>query len=424
MVEKEIYIVYFRDRNKQENFCQGVGNVIQILIIADDDTGMLDAGAPFAKRGIRTEAIIQEPSAALLKESEAVVAVVSTKTRHAPRDQAYQRVYKIARIALEAGVPILYKKTDSALRGPVGAELEALMDAADDNLSFFPAYPDAGRTTVKGVQYVDGVPVGESVFSKDELNPVVQSDIPDILRQTTDAAAVLAGERESQRSEKHQITIFDAENTEAFHRTVKEFLEKTTPRLLAGCAGLACELADLLSFPKSVVPKFPVVKRLFVLCGSSNPVTAEQVDYAAAHGFTRFTLKKEDMTGKEQLLDIRKACVEGKPIILEMEYLLPETVGWPGIKKQELGNLIIESVNQVLLQCMDVLPDYVLFLTGGDTLGTFIQRSGCERIQILGEFSPGVIKNLFYINGKKVYAFSKSGGFGNKELLLQLFNET
>ena len=107
-----------------------------------------------------------------------------------------------------------------------------------------------------------------------------------------------------------------------------------------------------------------------------------------------------------------------------MEYLLPETVGWPGIKKQELGNLIIESVNQVLLQCMDVLPDYVLFLTGGDTLGTFIQRSGCERIQILGEFSPGVIKNLFYINGKKVYAFSKSGGFGNKELLLQLFNET
>ena len=27
-------------------------------------------------------------------------------------------------------------------------------------------------------------------------------------------------------------------------------------------------------------------------------------------------------------------------------------------------------------------------------------------------------------NGKKVYAFSKSGGFGNKELLLQLFNET
>ena len=208
--------------------------MIQILIIADDDTGMLDTGAQFAKRGIRTEVIIQELSTGILQESKAVVAVVNAGTRHTSKEEAYQKICEIAGIAAEAGIPILYKKTDSALRGPVGAELEALMDVADEDLYFFPAYPDAGRTTVKGIQYVDGIPVGKSVFSGDELNPMTESYIPDILRQTADIIVEVAGEKKRQMPERHMITVFDADSTEAFHQTVKDFLKKGTPRLLAG----------------------------------------------------------------------------------------------------------------------------------------------------------------------------------------------
>ena len=397
--------------------------MIQILIIADDDTGMLDTGAQFAKRGIRTEVIIQELSTGILQESKAVVAVVNAGTRHTSKEEAYQKIFEIAGIAAEAGIPILYKKTDSALRGPVGAELEALMYVADEDLYFFPAYPDAGRTTVKGIQYVDGIPVGKSVFSGDELNPMTESYIPDILRQTADIIVEVAGEKKRQMPERHMITVFDADSTEAFHQTVKDFLKKGTPRLLAGCAGLSQELAGILNLPRSGSPKFPVIEKLFVLCGSSNPVTREQMDYAADHGFIRFTLKKEDMTGREQIPAIRKACLEGKSVIVDMEYLLPKMAGRPGITKQELGSLIVESVNQVLLQCMDVLEDHILFLTGGDTLGGFMQLSGCEKIRILGEFSSGIAKNLFYIKGKKVYTISKSGGFGNREILVQLLEE-
>lgn len=397
--------------------------MIQILIIADDDTGMLDTGAQFAERGIRTEAIIQRLSAEILRESKAVVAVVNAGTRHASKEEAYQRICKITRMAVEAGIPILYKKTDSALRGPVGAELGALMDAADEDLYFFPAYPDAGRTTVKGIQYVDGIPVGESVFSRDELNPITESCISDILKQTADVIVEAAGEKKEQVPERHRIILFDAESTEAFHQTVESFLKEGKPRLLAGCAGLSHELAGLLDLPKSESPEFPAVEKLFVLCGSSHPVTGEQMDYAANHGFIRFTLKKEDMTGREQLPAIRKACREGKSVIVDMEYLLPETAGSPGTTKQKLGSLIVESVNQVLFQCMDVLEDHILFLTGGDTLGRFIQQSGCEKIRILGEFSPGIAENLFYIKGKKVYVVSKSGGFGRRELFIQLLEE-
>lgn len=396
--------------------------MIQILIIADDETGMLDTGAQFAQRGIRTEAMIRKPTAEDFRQSEAVVAVVNTGTRHASPDAAYEKVYEISRTALKAGVRILYKKTDSALRGQIGAELKALMDAADDSLYFFPAYPDAGRTTVKGVQYAGGIPVGESVFAKDELNPVTESFIPDILKQTARVLVKLAEPSENWMPEagKRQITVFDAGSTEELHETVKDFLGKCTPRLLAGCAGLSHELADMLKLPKSSSQKFPPVRRIFALCGSSNLITREQMDYAADHGFVRFTLKKEDMTGKTQIPYIRKACAEGRSVIVDMEYLPPETAGELGITKKQLGSLIVDSVNQVLMKCMDMLEDYILFLTGGDTLERFVELSGCERIHILGEFSPGIAMNRFYIEGKEVHTISKSGGFGDRQILIQL----
>lgn len=396
--------------------------MIEILVIADDETGMLDTGARFAQKGIRTEAFIQKPTVEDLKRSEAVAAVVDTKTRHVSREEAYQRVYEISRTAVEAGVRILYKKTDSALRGHIGAELTALMDAADDRLDFFPAYPEAGRTTRKGIQYVDGIPVSESVFGKDELNPMTESYIPEILRKTSDAPVELVEHIEEWKPEKTagRITVFDTENAEDFHRIMECFLKKKTPRLIAGCAGLAGELAERLELPGGSKTTFPAVNKIFALCGSSNPITRAQMDYAEEHGFVRFTLTKEDMTGEKQISRIRAACKEGKSIILDMEYLPPETAEHLGITKEQLGSLIVESVNEALLKCMDVLDGYVLFLTGGDTLGRFVQVSGCERIRILGEFSPGIAMNLFYIEGKEVYTISKSGGFGNKEILIHL----
>lgn len=396
--------------------------MIQILIIADDETGMLDTGAQFAQKGIRTEAMIRKPTVEAFRQSKAAVAVVNTGTRHVSMEEAYRAVYEIAETALKAGVPILYKKTDSALRGHVGAELKALMDAADDSLYFFPAYPDAGRTTVKGIQYVDGVPVGKSVFSKDELNPMTESYIPDILNQTAEVSVVLAEEMKDGilGEGNHKITVFDAESAEELHREVEHFLKKCTPRLLAGCAGLSHELADMLELPKSEKQKFPSVRKIFALCGSSNFITREQMDYAADHGFTRFTLKEEDMSGKEQISDIRKACIAGESIILDMEYLPPDIAEKLGITKKQLGSLIVDSVNRVLMQCLNVLEDYILFLTGGDTLERFIQLSRCEKIRILGEFSPGIAMNLFYIEGKEIYTISKSGGFGNKQILIQL----
>ena len=57
----------------------------------------------------------------------------------------------------------IYKKTDSLLRGNIGAELRALCDAAGSGpLVFAPAYPTGGRTTIDGIHRLEGIPVADA----------------------------------------------------------------------------------------------------------------------------------------------------------------------------------------------------------------------------------------------------------------------
>lgn len=86
------------------------------------------------------------------------------------------------RQAVAQKVPYIYKKTDSALRGNIGAELGALLRASGEQaLPFLPAYPQIGRCTREGVHYIDGQPVAQSVFGIDPFEPVRHSRVADLI---------------------------------------------------------------------------------------------------------------------------------------------------------------------------------------------------------------------------------------------------
>ena len=108
--------------------------------------------------------------------------MIDAETRHLPPSQAGAIVEGIVRRAVEQKVPYIYKKTDSALRGNVGAELGALLAASGEKaLPFLPAYPQIDRCTRGGVHYIEGRPVAESVFGIDPFEPVRHSDIAGLI---------------------------------------------------------------------------------------------------------------------------------------------------------------------------------------------------------------------------------------------------
>jgi len=153
---------------------------MDVLVLADDLTGALEAGARFAGCGI--EARVTADTG--LMETLAPVLVVDTETRHARPAEAARTIYALAREGRDRGARYLYKKTDSTLRGNIGSELGAALRASPGSpLLYVPAYPQMG-STVKGARlYVRGVPVAETGFASDTLNPIAESNILAVLSE-------------------------------------------------------------------------------------------------------------------------------------------------------------------------------------------------------------------------------------------------
>ena len=104
-----------------------------------------------------------------------------------------------------------YKKTDSALRGCIGKELTALCDALGESVEFIPALPEENRITENGIQYVNQVPVAQSIFGKDPFEPVRHSRIADIIHEESEIEVVSIKRREqAEDSDTHCIRVYDA----------------------------------------------------------------------------------------------------------------------------------------------------------------------------------------------------------------------
>ena len=110
--------------------------MIPLLIIADDFTGALDTGVQLSASGARTLVVTDTRLQRISPGTD--VLVLDAETRHLPPQQAADVVSKIVARARELGVSHLYKKTDSALRGNIGAELGAVLSASGERrLVFF-----------------------------------------------------------------------------------------------------------------------------------------------------------------------------------------------------------------------------------------------------------------------------------------------
>ena len=114
----------------------------KLLIVADDLTGGLDTGVQFTRQGITVRVVVDPDPSGKWTRTAAQVLVAVSETRHMPPGDAYETVYRIISAGRQAGIPYFYKKTDSALRGNIGAELGVALKASGaEVLSFLPAYP-------------------------------------------------------------------------------------------------------------------------------------------------------------------------------------------------------------------------------------------------------------------------------------------
>ena len=231
----------------------------KLLIIADDLTGATDAGVQRAKHGVRTLVTIKEDISKIANNLQRKVLVVDTQSRHLPPYQAAARVTDVVRQSIDMGITRFYKKIDSTLRGNVGAELEALMSATMSNkLMFIPAHPKVDRFTKDGYQYVGVIPLHSTSFGGDPLEPITESFIPSILaRQTDTDYHIVPAEAEQAiailRKDQSGIYIFDCASYDDLSRIGHLLHDNDALRIMAGPAGFAELLPDLLDLPRALI---------------------------------------------------------------------------------------------------------------------------------------------------------------------------
>ena len=243
----------------------------KIVVIADDLTGANDTGVQFAKQGLKTLVLLRVPvSPSRLDED---VLVVDTQSRALSPAEAYQKVTETALLFKDRDqFPTLYKKIDSTLRGNLGTEIDAIMDACGLELAVVaPAFPRNGRTTVGGCHFLENTPLEATEIARDPNCPVGESHIPTLIAQQAKrkvghvgiksvlagTEGILAAMRQLSAAGR-QILVCDAWQEDHLKMIALAAVRLEKPILWVGSAGLAEYVPLALGLGAASADKKPV----------------------------------------------------------------------------------------------------------------------------------------------------------------------
>ncbi len=415
--------------------------MIKIVIIADDFTGVLDTGVQFSKLGIPTLVTTDTELDFLSISGDIQVLAIDAETRHASPAAAYNRVYKLAQKAIKSGIPHIYKKTDSTLRGNIGSELVALLDAANQTqLVFAPAFPKNRRVTRRGIQYCGDTEIHKTAFAIDPLNPITTSNIKDILQSQTDISIQLSSVDAyetviSTTPTDKTICVFDASTDEDFHRLGNLMKDYNKSALMAGSAGLAAILPSVIDF--SPVQKKQVLHGEFplVIVGSVNQTSLNQIQDARKNGFPVIALTPEqrlnpayfDSAGSDAFMQTVKQTLSqnGKIVIGTIcdRKQMEDTSAYAkllNIPEEEIPSRIVNNIGRFVRKVLDseITNTFVIF--GGDTLLGVLNSIHYHGIIPVAEIFPGVVLSQIQYKNKNLLLATKAGGFGDNDAITRI----
>jgi uncharacterized protein YgbK (DUF1537 family) len=398
-------------------------------IIADDLTGASDSGVQFAKRGYKTSLLFNYKDNYTWSIDPRVIVVDSDSRAIAP-EAAYERVARLISSLRLPSNHLLFKKVDSTLRGNIQPEVQAVLDTLPKSTVFIvPAYPENGRTTRKGNQYLKGIPVHETEIGRDPKTPVFSSFIPDLFDDpcavidtacTEKGAIFLANHVSDLMKKGYRRIVFDAELNEHL-MTIGGLYSLFPEAVWVGSAGIAEFLSPPLPTDETE-PRLPKLRKpLLFLIGSLSESTQVQVEACSRERFFTFRLDpllllqhkdaagivptylfKEYRAGKHCIvaLDSTEKARQGTAAFAE-ERKLP---------RASVSNLLREAMGKLSTLLVSELAPECLFLTGGDTARSICEYLDIGGINILQELEPGI--PLGRVAGKNFYLVTKAGAFG------------
>ena len=322
-----------------------------MIVIADDITGAAEiAGIAFSK-GHQVSLVCGEGVATNQ------ITVIATDTRSMTEAEAIAETKQLS-LLISHHSSLIYKKTDSALRGHVVAELEALMQATGYKRAvYLPANPSKGRIVRNGIYYIGETPIAETAFSYDPEFPAKTS----ALRERFPDA------------EEKGIIMPDAESEEDIRRIITEYNDGHT--LFAGAADLFS--AFLTSKPTTYHPPINSNNKL-ILCGSTQSKPLEL-------GIPIAPMPKEIYDGSDDLSLWDTSVYDNERGLI---LTIPYTHRTGKEVAVHLRNIMAKMTQQLIKRH----HPKQLIVEGGATAWAALQAIGWSQFVIICQIAPGVVQ--------------------------------
>lgn len=393
------------------------------LIIADDFTGANDTGVQLRRRGYPTKVFFENHFSDLTKDYSIVI---DTESRTIPSETASKIVSSAIMKIDFSCFQYVIKKVDSTLRGNIAEEIKAIDDIFMPELIIFaPALPDLGRTTVDGIQHLNGIRICDTELAQDPKNPVKNDSLVGILTSVyTEPISQISLQqlRDNIVSFDHgRIFCIDA-ITNLDLQNIIQLVNKTGKKTLwVGTAGIADNIMNIEEKP------LPVLASIASISSTINA----QVKYCEKQGLQLIQLPIHDILQKKVepfifisqainslnagydtlLLPSTSYCRENLQLSIEAGQQL-------GMDLSAIGDYVKTLVGQATKEILQNTKVSGLFLTGGDTAIGVLNKMNAQGSEILSEIALGVPMLRIIggtIDGMKV--ITKAGAFGKEDTL-------
>ncbi|MBR2069163.1 MAG: four-carbon acid sugar kinase family protein [Candidatus Gastranaerophilales bacterium] len=419
------------------------------IVIADDLTGANDTALQYFRNG-KSSKIVIELEQDFSSSDNVDVWAISTESRNIDSETAIDRVIKACETLSDSlGIEDFYKKIDSTLRGNVGSEIAAVLEATKKEAAIIaPAYIEEERTTIGGYQLLHGMVLERTQCALDPKAPIYDSYIPDILKKNLNsnfhdlidciglnvvskgAAPIIGKIKELVEKGKKLIVIDAMSNTDL--EQIAFAIDKCGYDILpCGSAGLANAINKIAhSSETKHIEHVPNLARLIV-SGSATQLTYNQI----------LKLKENkpdicyiDLTAQDVISNIDEVMVQkivgklsqGIDVVVHSSEINNELTSEEtenilidaGIAKDEFKSKITDFLAE-LTQEINLKTDFILVILGGETSFKCAKKIDSKYLEILDAIMPA-IPLCIDMHGKIIV--TKSGNFGSNTTLIDIIN--
>lgn len=394
----------------------------RVLIVGDDLTGANATAALYAHNGLRAATILSPMTARRLCADVDVLAC-TTNSRHMQAREAAALVRQVV-MGLGPSVDVVVKRVDTTLRGNIGAELAAALEAVrqiDPTTRHIglvvPAFPASGRSTVGGYQLVGGTPILMSAVADDPLTPVRSSDVRSIIGEQTDLRSanitldtVMAGTDAIASALESRARDCDLIVVDSVTEGQQQAIARAAARIEHH--GIKWTIFDSGPFGAVYVDSLGIRSRkdrrapVLAIFGSPTEFTRRQADVVESNlEASLFPVcdSNADIEGACEAVD--RAMEEGRRVV-GIKTTARTSSGLSGVGAKKMLHFIAGFART----CCEAHHFSGLYVTGGDAAVTVLESLGAEGYAVESEVLPLAVCGAVVGGSHDGLGFATKGG--------------